>query len=209
VWETQHHARIDALAWSAEGDFVASGSADGTVRLWGPTGKLIAGFDGHSSEVWSVAVHKDGRRVLSSGKDGSIRLWDRKGGAPRVWRYERLGYGSAAVCFAPDGRRAAWGANDGTVRVWDLDADRELLRLDVGGVWVRALGFSPGGKRLLAGSYVGEDGTLSLFDAQSGRLLDFLRQRGGPTGLAFTPDGRRAVVSHADGRARVWRLPEP
>jgi hypothetical protein len=32
---------------------------------------------------------------------------------------------------------------------------------------------------------------------------------GGVTGIAFTPDGKRAVVSHADGRARVWRMPGP
>ena len=112
------------------------------------------------------------------------------------------------MCFAPDGRRAAWGAGDGTVRVRDLDADRELLRLDVGALWVRAMAFTPDGKRLLAGGYLTDpDGTLTLWDATTGRELDRVRFSGGVTGIAITPDGKRAVVSHCDGNARVWRLP--
>ena len=99
------------------------------------------------------------------------------------------------------------------MRVYDLDADRETLRLEVGSPWVRALAFSPDGKRLLAGGYDELDaGTLHLFDAATGRRIDRVRCVGGVTGVAFTPDGSRAVVAHIGqptGRARVWRMPGP
>jgi WD40 repeat protein len=210
-----HTSPVEGLAWSGDGKIVVSGSRDGTVRVWGLDGKTIHVLRGHASWVSSVAVHKDGRRVLSSGAEGTVRLWDlRDEKDRRVWACEgvpearrRGGYCASSVCFAPDGRRAAWGGNDGTVRVVDLGDGREVLRLDVGSLWARALCFSPDGKRLLAGGYQHfTDGTLALFDAETGRRIDYLRCQGGVTGVAFTPDGR-AVTSHGDGRARVWRLP--
>jgi WD40 repeat protein len=69
---------------------------------------------------------------------------------------------------------------------------------------VNAVTFSPDGKRIATG---GEDGSVGLFDAQTGerQLIlpghDFL-----VTGLAFTRDGRRLVSASPDGVVRVWAL---
>ncbi len=212
VWEG-HTARVDGLAWSSDGKVIVSGSVDRTVRIWGPDGKARAVFSDHADEVWSVAVDKDGRRALASSKDGAVRLWDLAAGkALKTWEHQpprwQSAAGSQAVCFAPDGKRAAWGAGDGTVRVRDLGAGRELLRLEVGSLYVRGLAFSPDGKRLLAGGCEAPAaGTLTLWDATTGRALDRVRLSGGVSGVAFTADGKRAVTSHGDGRARVWRMP--
>jgi WD40 repeat protein len=61
---------------------VLSGSFDKTIKLWdAATGTLIRTFEGHSSEVSSVAFSADGARVLSGSNDGTIKLWDAATGA--------------------------------------------------------------------------------------------------------------------------------
>jgi WD40 repeat protein len=208
-----HSARVDGLAWSGDGKVLVSGSADRSVRVWEVNGKQRFVFRDQPGEVWSVAVDHEGLRALSSDKTGLVKLWDlAKGAALKTWEHEpQFGRrGSSAVCLSADGKRGAWGAGDGTVRVRDLDADKELLRLEVGPRYVRAVAFSPDGGRLLAGSHEAEgDGTLTLWELETGRRLDHAWTPGGVTGIAFTRDGKRAVVSHADGRARVWRMPGP
>jgi WD40 repeat protein len=71
------HARaVDALALSADGRRLLSGSLDGTIRLWDvASGRQLQRLMGHASGVWSVALSPDGRRAASAGEDQLICLW--------------------------------------------------------------------------------------------------------------------------------------
>jgi WD40 repeat protein len=60
----------------AAGQTLASGSADGTVRLWGVAdGRLLRTLEGHTGWVQSVAFSPDGRLLASASIDGTVRLW--------------------------------------------------------------------------------------------------------------------------------------
>jgi WD40 repeat protein len=106
---------------------LASGSDDGTVRLWDPaTGRhLGAPLTGHTEMVVSVAfgTGPGGRLLLASGgHDGSVRLWDpatgRQMGAPLTGHTEMVV--SVAFGTGPGGRLLlASGSVDRTVRLWE------------------------------------------------------------------------------------------
>jgi WD40 repeat protein len=68
---------------------------------------------------------------------------------------------------------------------------------------VQVLGFSPGGQRLVAGSY---DGKIATFDVASGRRLagPMLAQAGPVLAASFAPDGRTILTSGTDGTIRLW-----
>lgn len=110
-----------SLAWSPDGRMLASGHAEGTVRLYPmPVGKGFSRLQGHTWTVYALAFTPDSRTLLSGSADGTVRLWD------VAAERERHGYcwhksWVTCVAVAPDGMTAAAGSADRTVVVWDLD----------------------------------------------------------------------------------------
>jgi len=67
------------VAFSPDGQKIASGSTDSTIKLWDSrTGKEQQTLNGHSDKVWSVAFTSDSQTVASASSDRTIKLWDVK-----------------------------------------------------------------------------------------------------------------------------------
>ncbi len=65
-----------SLQLSSDGTMVATGDADGVVRLWNLTeGRAGAVLQGHSGPVASLAFTPDGSKLASGSWDGTVRLW--------------------------------------------------------------------------------------------------------------------------------------
>jgi Flp pilus assembly protein TadD len=191
------------VAFSPDGQRLASASSDQTVKIWETaTGKELLALKGHADVVDSVAFSPDGQRLASASNDQTVKIWDSATGKELFALKDHAGW-VWSVAFSPDGRRLASSANmDGTVKIWDSATGNELVAFKGHASAVRSVAFSPDGQRLATGS---DDQTVRIWDTATGRELLALKGHADAVRkVAFSPDGERLASANGDGSIHLW-----
>src|SRR5262249_38438939 len=144
-----HPGELWSLAFSLDGQLVASGGEDGTARIWdAATGSLLATCRGHTSKVLGVSFRPDGTRLLSTSPDGTVRQWAVATGREVEPPYDRHSGDVTAAVYSPDGRWVASAGTDRTVRVWQATGRQDVAVLHGHTGPVAGVAFAPSGRRL-------------------------------------------------------------
>jgi WD40 repeat protein len=125
-----HFDTVYTAASSPDGEQLASGSRDGTVRVWDVAGETLQTFKKHTDLVSSVAFSPDGKHLVSGSHDRTLRVWDlRTGAISQILR----GHSDwvLACAFSPDGKQLISGSKDMTVRVCDVATGATLQQRKV------------------------------------------------------------------------------
>jgi hypothetical protein len=205
---------VFSVAFSPEGQMIATGSGEGKVALWDAvSGKLHRTLPGHQYCVNSVAFSPDGRQLASVGSD-TLKLWEVKTGrllrtlsGHSIWVEKGRSGWLDAVTFSPDGRLVAAGSHDYTVKLWSARTGRLLRTFTGHGEWVTSVAFSPDGRWLVSSS---GDGTLKLWDPRTGKPRWTTPPTGWVNSVAFSPDGKWLASAYGgfsdkpDSAVRLW-----
>ncbi|MBD2184071.1 serine/threonine protein kinase [Planktothrix sp. FACHB-1355] len=199
-----HLSRVNGIAFSPDGEILASGSGDSTIKLWDiSTGKQIRTLWGHLSGVSAIAFSPDGQTLASASADNTIKLWDVSTGKLLHTLIGHSGWVSS-VAFSPDGQTIASGSYDHTIKIWDAKTG-ELRQTLIGHYsWVFAVAFSPDGQTIASGSF---DNTIKLWNPLSGQQKQTLTGHSlRVRSLAFSPDGNLLVSGTGEGTIELWNV---
>lgn len=200
-WSRRFEGSVLALAFSGDGQTLASAGFDSVVRLWkADSGELLREFKEHTAEVHAVAFSADGQWLASAGRPGEIRLWDVRRGT-RVAVLEGHTDVVRGLAFSPHGDLLASCGLDKTVRVWDVATGTERMRFEHDG-HALAVAFSADGRQLLSTS---SDRSARVWALESRTEVHrLLGHEDEVVSAAFSADGQRLMTAAADQTIRFW-----
>ncbi|NEQ97682.1 MAG: hypothetical protein F6K30_13350 [Cyanothece sp. SIO2G6] len=194
-----HDAKTFGVAFHPNGELLASGSADHTVRVWSVTGKAIATCEGHRDQVFGVAFSPDGRFLLSASADKTIKLWRSRGGIP-IRTFSGHTDTVFSVVFHPHQPIFASASGDGSIRLWNITGGtiRTLRR----GGNVYNISFSPDGT-MLASSH--NTGKIRIWRLDGTLLREIKGHDSDVFGISYDADGQALISASADGSIKRWQ----
>jgi len=184
------------VAISPDGEQIAAGLDDGSVRVIGPAGEIPVGA---GSPVTGVDIDAD--HVAIARDDGTVELWSPDGTGAAL-PLDTGGVAQYAIDLSPDGRRVLGAGSDGKARLWSTGSGKTEATVDAGTRSLNAGAFSPDGRRFATG---GLDGEVKIWSvAGLSQLFDLRGQLSGVMDAGFGAGADRVVSAGDDGRVRIW-----
>jgi WD40 repeat protein len=199
-------APVHCIAFGPDGKRLASGSADGTVRIWDvPETTTIATLAGHARRIVAIAFSPDGR-MLATGSEAT---------GPFVEGIKPAEMGALIQKAAKDPKAAeelrtrsrkeleanveASKEKEDNIKLWDLAAGNEIATLTGRTGNANCLAFSPDGRMLASG------GQLKLWNIGTQKeAVPITLPPAVVLSVGFTADGRSLASVGADGTLMLW-----
>lgn len=204
-----HKDTVSSLEFNHDGTLVASGSMDGTVRVWdSKSGRCLHTLDGPSDTIEWIQWHPRGNVLIAGSSDFTSWMWS---GQTGEFMMTFTGHAGSVTCgsFTPDGKTIVTGGGegDGSLRVWDPKSGQALSCVEgphFHSTGITCLAVHPNGQTVLSGS---ESGSLKLVSVEHGRVLgSFEGHQSGTSieGLAFMNNLPVCASGGMDGNLIVW-----
>jgi eukaryotic-like serine/threonine-protein kinase len=197
----EHRGPVRVVAWAPSGRSVATGSDDGTARLWDPvSGASLCAPLQHAGPILDVTFAHDGKTLATASEDQTARLWNAASGLPRGDAMRHRGP-VTSLEFTPDGTTLVTGSTDGTVRAWDGSTGEPRGEPLTHGKPVKSVTVAPDGKTLATAD---DQGAVSLWDLTTNRLKAVVDSSAGMIRvLAFSPDSATLACGGEDRLLRI------
>lgn len=203
IQQVEPRSQINDIALSPNDEWLALGSAHGTIHLWGIRGEKreIKRLEGHIGAVSSVAVSPDGKQLASSGfVDKIIYIWEVASGK-KIKRLKGHTKFVVSVVFSPDGRYLASGAHDHKIIVWDIETGEKVSTLKWHKDGITNIAFSNNGNWLASASW---DTKAVIWNWKTEEVVKVFSHPDSVFNVAFSPNSRWLVSGADDSLVRLW-----
>ncbi len=197
-----HSDSVWAIAVSANGQVLASGSQDCTIKVWnGFTGQLQRTLTGHKDTIRSLAISADGRTLVSGSGDTTIKLWNLptgklintfSGHSSPVW----------SVAIAPDGKTIVSASEDGSIKIWDVSTGSAKTIESAHKDRIFSVALSPDEQTFATGS---KDKTIKIWQLSTGKLIRTISEHTDAVRtVAYSPKGEQLASGSWDRTIQIW-----
>ena len=230
LWRKAHHPAahhildhklpVYAVAYSPEGDLLATSSFTPQVNIWDTkSGELVRELSGHDGPIETLAFLQHTGLLVSGGDDGKIIIWNPLTGEPResfTLAASERDNDIRTLCVSPDENLIIVAPLYGkpssvpvVAHVWDRRKSDWVARLE-GFEGHMCCAFSPDGRQLFT---AGSGDTVKIWNVSTWRVVHEFSASlgGGANAMAFHPEGSQLVVAgssrqgvNASGAINVW-----
>ncbi|HXZ03272.1 MAG TPA: WD40 repeat domain-containing protein, partial [Ktedonobacteraceae bacterium] len=213
-----HSDAVFDVAWSPDGNRIASASNDGSVQIWDAfTGKhVVMHLSTQSSRLrrapWNTVAWSPDSKHIAIGGEGDALVLDATTGKVTGY-YGNSGGEIHSLTWSPDGTYLAIGRDDTTVQIWNVAKETNLFTFMGHSAGVLTVAWSPDGKRIASGD---ANGLVLVWDALTGNHVYTYRGHAdyypghftsgtAVDAVAWSPDGKRIASGSADYTVQVWQ----
>jgi len=210
VIQTGHYAAVTAVAFSPDGKFAVTGSADKSIKLWEvATGREIRSYLGNSGDITFLTFSQTGKHLASIDLNYSLKIWE-VASSKEIRTIALPDDKIISATFSPDGNIIT-GSKENHAILWDFETGKEIRRFNpvprnltiqknFKYPTAKTVQISHDGKRLLTGS---NDRTAILFDFFSGEeIRKFKGDKNSCTSCLisaqFSPDAKQLTIGNWD-----------
>jgi WD40 repeat protein len=221
-----HQGAVHQVVFSPDQNYLATASADGTVRLWpvnshtiqtnsiqpikvlswSDSSSLDAAATAEPPNLTTIAFSPDSKQVVAIAHNSpQIKIWSVDGSlALQIEATQAV----TQVSFSPDGKWIATASTDRSISIWQAETGQLQVRLTQPGT-VNSLEFSSDGQRLLS---AGADGSAYLWQLTAApttvtaKLIKSLQHPDAVNSASFSPKGHWIATASDDGKVRLWEI---
>ncbi|XP_057722283.1 uncharacterized protein LOC130936254 [Arachis stenosperma] len=217
VWTSElegHQDSVSSLAFSHDGQFLASGCLSGIVQVWDVLGNLKGTLEGPSGGIEWLRWHPRGHILLAGSEDSTVWMWNAKGAAfPNIF----VGHGASVTCgdFTPDGKIICTGSKDATLRIWNPKTGENihvvqghpyhtegLTCLSISSSSTLALTGSGGDRDSVSSD---ESGSAHIVNISTGKVINTLVSHSESIEcVGFSPSDSWAAIGGLDKKLVIW-----
>ncbi|HYT44823.1 MAG TPA: CHAT domain-containing protein, partial [Methylomirabilota bacterium] len=192
-----HAGVVNSVAWSPDGQRIASASDDRTVQIWEWNTNSVDNnpYTGHAGAVNAVAWSPDGQRIASASDDRTVQIWEANN-KNIDFKYKEHTQKVTSVAWAPNGNYIASASADGTVQVFNSTTGEKIYVYPGHHGTVNAVAWSPDSKYIVSG---GVDGTAQVWEATTGKSIAPANEHGSPVNAVAWSPKETLIVSASSG----------
>ncbi|KAJ2991649.1 Eukaryotic translation initiation factor 3 subunit I [Globomyces sp. JEL0801] len=207
-----HTRALTKVKYNSEGDLLFSVSKDNQPSVWySHNGERLGTFDGHNGTVWDIAISRDSNLLLTASADNTCRLWNINNGV-QLFQWTTLS-AVRSVDFAEGDHKAlfvtdATMGNKSTIHVVNIQSNtaKQTSKIEsqivITGSKATQARWGKLNKTIITGH---DDGTVSIWDAETGEILDSNKKHTGPiTDIQFGKTKDYFITSSKDCTATVF-----